>query len=94
MVPPTVTVTVLQAVQSAFKRAEKTGRTQQIELGTDLYARISVAGSRKFLLFQLEGTPEEELGHALAQALGFKGYTLGWHQGVTLKSLTVEEKPA
>ncbi|GEM47479.1 hypothetical protein [Deinococcus cellulosilyticus] len=91
MVPPTVTVTVLQAVQEAFKRAEKTGRTQQIELGTDLYIRINTAGGRKFLLFQLEGTPEEAFGHALAQALEFKNYQVGWHQGATLKSLTVEE---
>lgn len=91
MVPPTVTVTLLQAVQEAFKRAEKTGRTQQMELGTDLYIRINVDQGRKFLLFQLEGTPEESLGHALAQALGFKDYRVGWHQGATLKSLTVEE---
>ncbi|GGJ24079.1 hypothetical protein [Deinococcus roseus] len=91
MVPPTVTVTVLQAIQEAFKRAEKTGRTQQIELGTDLYIRINTEQGRKFLLFQLESTPEEELGHALAHALGFKNYQVGWHQGATLKSLMVEE---
>ncbi|MBB6099022.1 nucleotide-binding universal stress UspA family protein [Deinobacterium chartae] len=89
---PTVTVTVRRAIQYAFERAAKTGRTQQIELGEDLYARITTQGGRKFLLFRLEGEPAEELGRAVAEVMGFKRYRLGWHQGETLRSLTVEEE--
>jgi hypothetical protein len=89
---PTITITLLEAMQMAFARAHTTNRTQQIELDPNLYARVSVAGvQRRFLLFRLEGLPEEELAQDLARALGFLGYTLEWFEGNTVRSLVVQE---
>lgn len=89
-VPPTVTIKIRDALREAFKRAQKTGRTQQMELGEDLFVRIAGEG-RKFLLFQLEGEPSREYAQAVADALGFRQPQFGWHQGATLRSLTVED---
>lgn len=95
-VPPTRTFTIKQAMLEGFRRAAKTKRTQQIELGEDLYTRISIGehGERRFLLFQLMAEPEETLAHELAKALGFAQYQVGWHQGKTLRSVTVIEQLA
>jgi len=46
---------------------------------------------RKFLLFQLEGEPDEQLGKDLAAALKFKDYTLSWFAGQSVRSLVVDE---
>ncbi len=89
---PTVTITLVQAMQITFARAQKTNRTQQIELDPNLYARVSVAQTkRRFLLFRLEGLPEEQLGQDLAQALGFEQYSLEWFEGNSVRSLVVQE---
>jgi hypothetical protein len=89
---PTITITLLEAMQVAFARAQQTDRTQQIELDPNLYARVSVAQTkRRFLLFRLEGLPEEQLGQDLARALGFLGYSLEWFEGNTVRSLVVQE---
>lgn len=88
--PPTVTIQIRRVLQYAFERAHKTGRTQQLELGEDLFVRIAGEG-RKFLLFTLEGEPTREQAEAVAQALGFAQPCFGWHQGETLRSLTVED---
>jgi hypothetical protein len=90
-VPPTVTVPVREVLRHARDRATRTGRTQQIELGQDLFIRLAPDGKR-FLLFQLEGEPEQTYARAVADALGFKNPTFGWHQGQTLRSLTVVEE--
>ncbi|WP_027482630.1 hypothetical protein [Deinococcus pimensis] len=89
--PPTVTVRVRELLRHARDRAVRTGRTQQVELGEDLFVRIAPDG-RRFLLFQLEGLPEEGQARAVADALGFTRPTFGWHQGETLKSLTVQDE--
>ncbi len=88
---PTVTVAIREAVQYAQKRAVNLNRTQQLELGTDLFIRIA-AGGRKFLLFCLDAEPERSNAEAIAAALGLKNPQYGWHQGETLRSLTVIEE--
>lgn len=90
-VPPTVTIKVRDALQYAFKRAQKIGRTQQLELGEDLFVRIAGQG-RRFLLFQLEGEPSREYAEEVARALEFRNPRFGWHQGETLRSLTVVDE--
>ncbi|PYE53524.1 hypothetical protein [Deinococcus yavapaiensis] len=89
-VPPTVTVKIRDALLFAKKRALETGRTQQLELGEDLFVRIA-GDARRFLLFQLDGEPSREYAAAVATALEFKAPRFGWHQGETLRSLTVED---
>ncbi|AFZ66444.1 helix-turn-helix domain-containing protein [Deinococcus peraridilitoris] len=88
--PPTVTVKIREALRYALQRAQKTGRTQQLELDQDLFVRIAGTG-RRFLLFQLEGEPTTEQAQAVADALGFTLPRFGWHQGETLRSLTVHD---
>lgn len=90
---PTVTVRIRDALRYAQGRAEKLGRTQQLELGENLFIRIG-PGGRKFLLFCLEGEPDESTARAIAEALGLRDPQYGWHQGVTLRSLTVVEAGA
>ena len=90
MIPPTVTVAIREALKHAQGRAAKTARTQQLEIGEDLFIRIA-PGGRKFLLFKLEGEPTREQGQAIADVLGLQSPHFGWHQGATLKSLTVME---
>ena len=90
MIPPTVTVALRDALKHAQGRAVKTSRTQQLEIGEDLFIRIA-PGGRKFLLFKLEGEPTPEQGQTIADALGLTSPQFGWHQGATLKSLTVME---
>lgn len=90
MIPPTITVAIRDALKHAQGRAVKLGRTQQLEIGEDLFIRIA-PGGRKFLLFKLEGEPTREQGHAIADVLGLRAPQFGWHQGETLKSLTVME---
>ncbi|GAA5503975.1 hypothetical protein Dxin01_03743 [Deinococcus xinjiangensis] len=90
MIPPTVTVAIRQALQHAQGRAAKLERTQQLEIGEDLFIRIA-AGGRKFLLFKLEGEPQQEQAQAIAEVLGLREPQFGWHQGATLRSLTVIE---
>ncbi len=87
---PTVTVRVRDLLRRAQERAHQTGRTQQLELGEDLFIRISGEGSR-FLLFQLEGEPDHAHARAIAEVLGYRNPQFGWHQGETLRSLTVED---
>ncbi|ADV66746.1 hypothetical protein [Deinococcus maricopensis] len=88
MLPPTVTVPIRTALRQALDRAHRTGRTQQIELGDNLFIRIAGQG-RRFLLFQLDGEPDQDTARAIAEALGFRRPEYGWHQGATLRSLTV-----
>lgn len=90
MIPPTVTVAIREALRHAQGRAVKTSRTQQLEIGEDLFIRIG-PGGRKFLLFKLEGEPTPEQAQDIAVALGLRDPQYGWHQGATLKSLTVTE---
>lgn len=90
MIPPTITVAIRDALKHAQGRAVKLGRTQQLEIGEDLFIRIA-PGGRKFLLFKLEGEPTREQGQAIADVLGLRAPQFGWHQGETLKSLTVME---
>lgn len=90
MIPPTVTVAIRDALKHAQGRAVKLGRTQQLEISEDLFIRIA-PGGRKFLLFKLEGEPTREQGQAIADVLGLRAPQFGWHQGETLKSLTVME---
>ena len=66
---------------------------QQLEIGEDLFIRIA-PGGRKFLLFCLDGEPERGAAEAIAAALGLKEPQYGWHQGATLRSLTVIEPGA
>ena len=88
---PTVTVKIRDVLRYGQQRAEQSLRTQQLELGEDLFVRIA-AGGRSFLLFQLEGEPGENTARAVAEALGLKNAVYGWHQGKTLRSLTVVEQ--
>lgn len=90
MIPPTVTVAIRQALQHAQGRAVKLGRTQQLEIGEDLFIRIA-AGGRKFLLFKLDGEPRQQQAQDIAEVLGLREPQFGWHQGATLRSLTVVE---
>ena len=85
---PTVTVRIREVLRHAHGRALKTGRTQQVELGEDMFIRIAGDGKR-FLLFRLDGEPEQSYAEAVAQALDFQQPVYGWHQGETLRSLTV-----
>jgi hypothetical protein len=87
---PTVTVRVRDALRYAQGRAEKLGRTQQLELGPDLFVRIA-PGGRRFLLFCLDGEPDHASARAVAEVLGLREPQYGWHQGETLRSLTVVE---
>lgn len=80
---PTVTVRIRDALRYAQGRAEKLGRTQQLELGENLFLRIG-PGGRKFLLFCLDGEPEPSAARAVAEALGLREPQYGWHQGETL----------
>ena len=54
---PTVTVKIREALTYAQGRAATLGRTQQLEIGTDLFIRIA-PGGRRFLLFSLDGEPD------------------------------------
>ncbi|WP_019587198.1 hypothetical protein [Deinococcus apachensis] len=90
---PTVTVRIRDALRYAQGRAAKLDRTQQLELGENLFIRIG-PGGRKFLLFCLDGEPDQGTARAIAQALGLKDPQYGWHQGATLRSLTVVEAGA
>ncbi|MFC6591967.1 hypothetical protein ACFP81_08095 [Deinococcus lacus] len=90
---PTVTVRIREALLFGQQRAAQTGRTQQLELGDDLYIRIA-GGGRKFLLFGLAEEPAQETAQAIAAALGLQHPQYGWHQGQTLRSLTVIEGTA
>ena len=94
MVKPTDTVSLTDALRWGFKRALETGRTQQLELNPNLYARVTQEenGERKLLLFQLEGEPDEQLGRDLAAALKFGPYTLSWFEGNSVRSLVVTEE--
>lgn len=93
MIPPTATLALRQALQNAQERAARLERTQQLEIGEDLFIRIA-AGGRKFLLFKLEGEPEQAQAQAIAAVLGLHEPQFGWHQGATLRSLTVVEAGA
>lgn len=90
---PTVTVRIRDALRYAQQRAARLGRTQQLELGENLFIRIG-PGGRKFLLFCLEGEPDPATARAIAEVLGLRDPQYGWHQGATLRSLTVVEAPA
>lgn len=90
MIPPTVTVAIRQALLHAQERAVKRSRTQQLELGEDLFIRIA-PGGRKFLLFKLDGEATPEQAQDIAGVLGLRNPQYGWHQGETLRSLTVIE---
>ncbi|WP_412029688.1 hypothetical protein [Deinococcus yunweiensis] len=87
---PTVTVKIREAITYAQGRAARLNRTQQLEIGPDLFIRIA-PGGRRFLLFCLDGEPERSAAEAIAAALGLKNPEYGWHQGETLRSLTVIE---
>ena len=93
MIPPTVTVAIRDALRHAQQRAAQLERTQQLEIGEDLFIRIG-PGGRKFLLFKLEGEPERAQAQAIAEALELQAPQYSWHQGATLRSLTVEEESA
>ncbi|ACO45047.1 hypothetical protein DEDE109153_13355 [Deinococcus deserti] len=90
---PTVTVPIRQALRLAQERAARVQRTQQVELGEDLFIRIA-PGGRKFLLFCLDGEPDRSAAEAIAAALGLRDPQYGWHQGQTLRSMTVIEGTA
>lgn len=92
MAHETVTVSIRTALVDGQARAARTGRTQQIELGEDLFIRIG-PGGRRFLLFCLgDGAePDQATAQAIAQTLGLHDPQYGWHQGKTLRSLTVIE---
>lgn len=92
-VPPTVTVRVRDLLRHAQERAVRTGRTQQLELSDNLFVRVAPGGQR-FLLFCLEGEPQRAEAEAVAQALGYQRPRYGWHQGPSLRSLTVENEAA
>lgn len=89
--PPTETVSIRRLLLEAQKRAQETQRTQQVQIGEDLYCRIA-PGGRKFLLFCLDAEPEISAAQAIAQALGLRDPQIGWYQGATLRSLTVVEE--
>ena len=93
MIPPTVTVALRQALVHAQGRAAKLERTQQLEIGEDLFIRIA-PGGRKFLLFCLDAEPTLEQGRDIAAALNLREPQYDWHQGATLRSLTVVEAGA
>lgn len=95
MAHETVTVTIRTALLDGQARAARTGRTQQIELGEDLFIRIA-PGGRKFLLFCLgdENEPDQATARSIAQTMGLHDPQYGWHQGQTLRSLTVVEAGA
>ncbi|CAM3344348.1 hypothetical protein DESA109040_08700 [Deinococcus saxicola] len=90
---PTVTVPIRQALKYAQGRAEQFGRTQQLEIGADLFIRIA-PGGRKFLLFCLDDEPERGVAESIASTLALKNPAYGWHQGQTLRSMTVIEEGA
>ncbi|NTY00296.1 hypothetical protein [Deinococcus sp. JMULE3] len=90
---PTVTVPIREALRYAQGRAERLARTQQLEIGEDLFIRIA-PGGRKFLLFCLDGEPDRGVAEGIAAALGLRHPAYGWHQGATLRSLTVIEEGA
>lgn len=90
---PTVTMPIREALRLAQGRAAQLNRTQQLEIGDDLYVRIG-PGGRKFLLFCLDGEPERSAAEAIAAVLGLRAPVYGWHQGETLRSLTVVEADA
>lgn len=90
---PTVTVRIRDALRHGQRRAAEYGRTQQLELGEDLFVRIA-PGGRRFLLFCLDGEPDRAAAEAVAAALGLLEPQYSWHQGATLRSLTVEEAGA
>ena len=92
MAHETVTVTIRQALLGAQERAARTERTQQVELGDDLFIRVA-PGGRKFLLFCLgdENEPEREYALAAAKVMGLEDPQMGWYQGKTLRSLAVVE---
>jgi len=90
MALPTVTVRIRDALRFGQQRAVQLERTQQLELGDNLFIRIA-PGGRSFLLFQLEGEPDEGTGRAVAEALGLHDPQFGWFQGRSLRSLTVIE---
>lgn len=90
MAHETVTVTVRIALQEGRERAMRTGRTQQIELGDNLFVRLAPDGQR-FLLFCLGGElPDDETAFAAAAALGFEHPVFKWHDGPTIRSRIVE----
>lgn len=66
-------------------------RTQQLEIGEDLFIRIG-PGGRKFLLFCLDDLPTETQAQTIAEVLGLHHPEFNWHQGDTLRSLTVIEQ--
>lgn len=80
-------------MRHAQQRAADLGRTQQLEIGEDLFIRIA-PGGRKFLLFCLDGEPTPQQGKDIAAVLGLQDPAYGWHQGNTLRSLTVIESGA
>ncbi len=89
--PPTETVSIRRVLTEAQQRAVKTGRTQQVQIGEDLYCRVA-PGGRKFLLFCLDDEPEISAAQAIAEALGLSHPQINWYQGETLRSLTVVEE--
>ncbi|WP_293909413.1 hypothetical protein [Deinococcus sp.] len=91
--PPTDTVKIRDVLRRAQQRSRETGRTQQVQIGEDLYCRIAPGGSR-FLLFSLDSEPDHATAEAMAQGLGFATPEYGWHQGETLRSLTVIDASA
>ncbi|GAA4006011.1 hypothetical protein GCM10022631_16690 [Deinococcus rubellus] len=91
--PPTDTVKIRDVLRRAQQRARDLERTQQVQIGEDLYCRIAPGGSR-FLLFSLDDTPDHATAEAIAQGLGFRTPEYGWHQGETLRSLTVVDAAA
>lgn len=80
-------------LRHAQQRALDLGRTQQLEIGEDLFIRIG-PGGRKFLLFGLSSEPTRQQAEDIASALELQGPVYGWHQGETLRSLTVVEPGA
>jgi hypothetical protein len=90
---PTVTVKIRDVLRLGQQRAVQLERTQQLELGDNLFVRIA-PGGQSFLLFQLEGEPDQSTARAVAEALGLQHPVYGWHQGKTLRSLTVMEEGA
>lgn len=90
---PTVTVKIRDVLRLGQGRAVQLNRTQQLELGDNLFIRIA-PGGRSFLLFQLEGEPDHNTARAVAEALGLNDPVYGWYQGKTLRSLTVTEPGA